>query len=322
MESNLRPLSLGELLDAAIYIYRKNFITLFGVVALVNAPVLVLQVLATLLALPGNLSLATFGGTAPPATSTLVLLAYYAVLVGLSILGAVFGVFQIGALAAAVSEAYHRRASSVKQAYVKALGRWPSLLIAFVILGGIGMVLVGFFFGSFILLSLSPALLGPTSPASLAAAMLAPLMCLGIVPGLILFLFFATRLAFTFHIIVLENLNAGTALRRSWNLVGGQFWRVLFTLAILVLFVYLVTIGPVYLTQFAVLALIPTSFAWMTVISTISQSVISALVTPVEFAVLTLLYYDLRIRKEGYDLELQAVQLEGTVLPVMAGRAV
>src|SRR5512143_2508450 len=45
----LRPLRLGELLDQAIRLYRHNFVTFIGIVALVYVPLMVLQTAATTL---------------------------------------------------------------------------------------------------------------------------------------------------------------------------------------------------------------------------------------------------------------------------------
>ena len=52
----LRPLSLGEVLDVAIALYRKNLVTLVGIVAVVSLPLLLIQVVATLFALPSNVN--------------------------------------------------------------------------------------------------------------------------------------------------------------------------------------------------------------------------------------------------------------------------
>jgi hypothetical protein len=68
----------------------------------------------------------------------------------------------------------------------------------------------------------------------------------------------------------------------------------------------LVTSGPTYVLQIAV-SLLP-NFVVATVLNQVIVAVITLLVQPLQFAILTLLYFDLRIRKEGYDLELRAQQ--------------
>src|SRR5262245_21796366 len=39
----LRPLRLGELLDRAIRLYRRNFLTFIGIIAIVYVPLMILQ---------------------------------------------------------------------------------------------------------------------------------------------------------------------------------------------------------------------------------------------------------------------------------------
>src|SRR5512134_2410209 len=45
----LRPLRLGELLDQALRLYRRNFLTFIGIIALVYVPLMVLQTAANAL---------------------------------------------------------------------------------------------------------------------------------------------------------------------------------------------------------------------------------------------------------------------------------
>ncbi len=46
--SNLRPLSLGELLDRAIRLYRKNFFKLIGIIAIVQIPITIISLIISL----------------------------------------------------------------------------------------------------------------------------------------------------------------------------------------------------------------------------------------------------------------------------------
>jgi hypothetical protein len=41
------------------------------------------------------------------------------------------------------------------------------------------------------------------------------------------------------------------------------------------------------------------------VVQTVASGLVGIIVTPLQFTTLTVLYYDLRIRKEGFDLQLQ-----------------
>jgi hypothetical protein len=44
----LRPMSIGDMLDAAFRLYRQHFLTIIGIVALLQAPMAMLQFLAQL----------------------------------------------------------------------------------------------------------------------------------------------------------------------------------------------------------------------------------------------------------------------------------
>ena len=73
------------------------------------------------------------------------------------------------------------------------------------------------------------------------------------------------------------------------------------------IFIVVVSATPTYAITFATL-LLPSPIIGTVLTSTVSI-LISVLITPLWFALITLLYYDLRIRKEGFDLELRAQQL-------------
>ena len=57
----LRPLGIGELLDQAIRLYRRNFLSFIGIIAVVQLPLGLLQFVLALLTLPTN---PLFGGSA------------------------------------------------------------------------------------------------------------------------------------------------------------------------------------------------------------------------------------------------------------------
>ncbi len=136
MTPDLRPLSLGELLDRAITIYRKNFITLIGIAAVVSIPLLAAQLVAALVTYSTNPFLSgNFTPGSNPFAQTLPLLISYAAAFILAIIRFIAGTFQTGALAVVVSESYHGRRSSIKQAYGTTLRRWASLLLGLIIVG-------------------------------------------------------------------------------------------------------------------------------------------------------------------------------------------
>src|SRR5699024_6846346 len=92
---------------------------------------------------------------------------------------------------------------------------------------------------------------------------------------------------------------------RSWRLTRGSFWRlfgimlltvVLVSILVSILSVPFTMFGSVFATQGEVLVPL--------ILSSIVQLVGSAISIPVMAAVLALLYIDVRMRKEGLDVEL------------------
>ena len=123
-----------------------------------------------------------------------------------------------------------------------------------------------------------------------------------IIPGLF-------ALAFTFAmpmVIVLEGETTGTALSRSRDLARGHVGHVLATLTLLLIIVLALLLGAG-----VALGLVADSLG-------LSERTIDLVFTLMLIAVYplfsvggTLLYYDLRIKKEGFDLEMMARDLTG-----------
>lgn len=124
-------------------------------------------------------------------------------------------------------------------------------------------------------------------------------------PGIVLL----CGLLLAFPTLVLEPGSSPTgALSRSWFLTRGSRWRMfglLVTMALL-LYVPLVGLG-------AVAALFLPGGAMGADSSTVTLAVVGVvqmLLYPLLYCVLTVAYYDLRVRKEGFDLEVLASTLQ------------
>jgi hypothetical protein len=107
-----------------------------------------------------------------------------------------------------------------------------------------------------------------------------------------------------------ENIGLGAAFSRSWWLVQGRWWRtflVLFLIAI-IWYVAQFALGAFLQLGSFLLRLIVSPFVAAAISSAISQ-VVSALVSPILQIAIVLVYFDLRVRKEGLDLFQMAHQL-------------
>jgi hypothetical protein len=111
-------------------------------------------------------------------------------------------------------------------------------------------------------------------------------------------------------IIVLEKQQASHAIRRAWDLARRRFWWVLGFVFILFLFNQMVVTAPVTLATYIFQFVIgdPTNpsasqFTLQTIIQSITTLVFSLIYLPLQMTAITLLYFDLRIRTEGFDMD-------------------
>lgn len=105
--------------------------------------------------------------------------------------------------------------------------------------------------------------------------------------------------------LVLENHASPTeAMRRSWALTSGFKMKIFgaAVVAMLLLAIPTMALGTLMLlgTVFSDNPLVSI------VVGVVLQSLLGVLIYPFVYTMITLFYYDLRIRKEGYDIELMA----------------
>lgn len=317
----LRPKSFTELIDSSIRLYRSHFLTFVGVVALVQVPITIAQVLIQLtlgddyLRTIQDLSRAAAVGSGAELLSSLplqTLLLYF----GLLIVIALIQTFLVqtlctGALAVAIARSYLGEPISITAAFQGVL-RGMGSLTAVVLLLTLGSLL-----GMLVVAGLPVGLLvltqgGPRENSGVLGAVLAVLLLLlllllyGVVAALVV-----VRLLFTTQAIVLEGHSAGAALRRSWELSRGSFWRILGTSLAMTALVYFATSLPVGLVMSALSLIFARDLdaqTWLTALNVLLAQLGVIVALPLQLTLYTLLYYDLRVRKEGYDLELRSLQ--------------
>jgi hypothetical protein len=285
----LRPLRLGELLDRAIRLYRGNFLTFIGIIAVVYVPLMVLQTAASTLLSSSMLSSFStpeeiFSNTAYWAGigSTLILALVQFILVqGIA----------TGALTRAVADTYLGKKTGILDAY-RGIGKsWLTLVGALLFLG---LIVIG-----------------------LSIWWLVP--CIGWLTGLGMLLFIMAAVnPLVPPVVVLENQGAIDAVRRAWSLARRRFWPVLGYIFVLYLFSVLVVNGPAAIVN-VLLAQVFQSFGDPTtqlVLTSILQGLISLVFVliyyPLQMTAFTLIYFDLRVRTEGFDLALLTMEASGS----------
>lgn len=120
-------------------------------------------------------------------------------------------------------------------------------------------------------------------------------------------IFLGTRWSLMLPSILLEGLGAQAGLGRSWALTQGSFGKVFgtsFTAGILI--ILLATLPQLAVTYG--LGLLLPNIDIISIVETILAQVSLILTLPVSLGVTVVLYYDLRVRKEAFDLEWQVRQ--------------
>jgi hypothetical protein len=266
-------MGVGEILDGALTIYRRHFITFvaLGVIAL-GLPV-VLTIYAQL-----------SGPQQHPLLIFLAALMQY--LAGLLLTAGVIRV---------ISDFYLGREASLAQAL--ALGAqkvWPLFVV------GLGKAIV-------IGLIFAVGLLAMVPITIAKAGALGALIAIALLGGACwLAAFVACGYGVTTQVVVLEPLGSSfDAFGRSWDLTRGRKLKVLGLALVAFILVAVPSIGIGALA--GVLRL--SSSSWASVLLVLA-AILPVILTPVLPCVFTLMYYDLRVRREAFDLELLSQQLD------------
>jgi hypothetical protein len=208
-------------------------------------------------------------------------------------------------MARAVSEQVLGRRTSIRTAYGALRGRVWALILSSLIRVSAAYGAYNMLYVVVMMISLALAALGTLG------VVMAVLLHLGaLLVASLLFIY----LAFVGQIIVIERRGTADALSRSWRLVSGRLWR---TSAIVGLFVLLVAALAIGLQWPLMLAggfwvpmdISPEMTAVVTVVIIAIVAITSLLASPILSVGMTLMYYDLRVRREGFDVEMMAASL-------------
>ncbi len=123
-----------------------------------------------------------------------------------------------------------------------------------------------------------------------------------LIPGLIAL----SGLALASVVVVLEQRTGMDALQRSWDLTKGFRRKVLLVIGIALVFLIVPTMVMGVVSAIATASIEPN--LWVMV----GSSVLSIFIFPFLYVATVVLYYDIRVRKEGFDLELLAGDVPAT----------
>ncbi|WP_250904744.1 glycerophosphoryl diester phosphodiesterase membrane domain-containing protein [Nonomuraea sp. NEAU-A123] len=310
----LRPLGLGDILDGTIKLVRSNpkaVLGLSAVAALLGAlPIAIGQVFAfdsmrDLLNDPAAAESADLTGMYGGFIAQ-----YGGALVSIAVSFVVVTVLT-GVLMRILGRAVFGGKISAGEAWQLTKGRVPALF------GVVGLMAVIMLVPLAVIALLIVAVIatgtGDGSPAAAGGVFVISMLLLLLYIGYVLY--FRTRFALAAPAVVLEGKGPIQALRRSWNLVTGDFWRVLGILLLTSLLVGLVaSILEIPFTIAGSLVGLLGQSPGTAVLAAVLLAVggtLGALITyPFEAGVAGLLYADRRMRSEAFDLALQTAAIE------------
>jgi hypothetical protein len=306
MNNQLRPMTLGEILDRTAELYRKHFLLFAGISAIFAGAILLLEILHLgLLELLGYPHIPAHLRWAYAVSLVAQLLAVLLV-AGLSVAAfnrvvAWIYLGQTATISAAVSSILVRLRQYLWLMTIIGFRAWAPLAVLYV---GLFAILFTILPGDFLL---NPQAAQHTSadPASLLAAgvgflIVLPLLFAAAVYGALMSLRYSLAMA----ACVVENLSAKDAIRRSIALAKGAWGRI-FVLGLLVTAIEyglsLVFGFPFIFYAFKHLGKpLP---LWILSEQQLAGFLITTLIGPIYSTGLTLFYYDQRVRKEGFDIE-------------------
>ena len=305
----LQPLGLGTILSASLLVLRRNPRPTFGlsllIMSLVTVGSLVLVGIVTFAGVERTLSASESDAATieAGATAGLILSAFFAV--ALSLVG---GAILQGIVSLEVARGTVGERLRLRGLWNAAKGRIGALI------GWSALVMVAVFIGIAVVAGVSVLLFTFGDTAGIVFGVLT--MLGGFLIAGFLAAWLGTFFAFVPSALMIERLPLMLAIRRSWSLVRGNFWR---TLGILLLIIVIVNIVSSVVTAplsviggLGVGLLNPTGneeagivgFIVLYIVTIVVSVVISAVTIVIQAAAPALLYIDMRMRKEGFDLEL------------------
>jgi len=258
-ELDLRPLSLGEILDRTFTLYRRNFLLFFGITALPQLLVLGFNLFQVLL--KGR------PGVPKVASGSFIAVGIIGALAGV-IVYLVAYLFAHGGTVYAISDLYLGRSTSIGASLRRMRGQAGSLLGVLILNGLVVMI-------AFIFL---------------------------IIPGV----YVACRLITCVPAALLENLGPRESLERSFALTKDNAGRsfVIYLLYLVIFYAIFFLLAFPFMVAVAVSAKNPAMMTLWTMLMQAGTTLATILVTPIFTIASTVFYYDLRVRKEAFDLQI------------------
>lgn len=297
----LRPLTVGELFNGAFQAVRVNPQTMFGFAFAIMAVVGLVQAFFASSS-SSSLTRALSSGDTDDLVYSLGSSMGSFVTSGLTLLATAF---LSGMLALTVWDAVLGRKSSPADAWHRFSPRFVPVLLATLLIGIIEFVAIVVvllvFLIPFFLVVVNTASARSYDSASAGIGGALSIIFLMIVALIVIVCFLTVKFAFTSSAVVLEGLGPVDAMKRSWSLSKGSFWRILGRIWLIGIVTTLITsvLGAVVGAILGVGANAAESLGLLVAFSAFVSALLSAVVIPVQSSFYTLMYLDERMRKEN-----------------------
>ncbi|MET4900951.1 hypothetical protein PV760_09720 [Paenarthrobacter sp. CC6] len=300
----LRPLQFGEILDGSFQTIRRNAASMFGSALLVQALGAVFTGVISLVMLQMTVSLESVDSRAEFTEAMGPIFAIMAGALGVTLLLGFLGSVLQGVLAVPVARSVLNRRTGFKQMWKLAGKRILPLL------GVAGLLTIGGILAWAAVVGIAVLLLTAMGPGALLIV-----LPLGL-GSIVVSVWIALKLMLSPAVIVVEQTGVYDGLLRSWQLTKNNWWRI-FGITLVVTLMLGIIAQVVQIPASLAAAFISETVAphpdaetttSMLVITTVITAAIQALVGSVTFAfqssVSALIYMDLRMRRDGLDVEL------------------
>jgi hypothetical protein len=293
----LRPLGVGDIVDRVFSMYRQRvllfaalsaipylalFLVIGGIALSLGSQLAPLAPFIEDLGTPGRVPNVTFTPAIGGAVVTLVVIGVVASLVSVLFLSV-----QIGSLVDAAAARYLGRETTISDSFRAGLRVAPKII-------GTGLLL-------FFLLLIGWLVL----IVVMIVANNALVAVFGVLGGLIVTVFVFASWLVAPVVAAIEPVGPIHAIRRSWWLSSGHRWRIL---GLQILLTVLQGVLSTLISFVFVAAFISDAVVRL-VLQNIVNVIATVLWAPVEWGTFTILYFDLRVRKEALDLQIAAEAL-------------
>ncbi len=304
--TNLAPMSLSDILDEAFDLYKSHFVLFAGIAAVVAVPASLIDRLAShWLGIYRLMERISASSQPPDAAAVGAMMLYF--MVAATVMSISY-VLQAGALTSAIAQRVLGRPASLASAYRSVRRSFWRLLAAWALVGIVWCaVMVAAVFATAVVIGVAAAATVAGGSMGAASAVFVGVVA-GLVIGIVMAIVAVMTSVFVTQIVMIEQRPATETLNRQWALAKGQVWR----LAVACVAVSLgsaLLVGTTYasidaLFEYVLFPALHMPYEAQITVSSILSTLIGLLAQAFIATAFTLLYFDQRVRREGFDLDM------------------